>query len=85
MADRKRPSPEVEEYRRRMEEAEETLRAIRQGKVDALVISGEQGEQVFTLKDADRPYRLMIEEMREGAVILRPDGAIIFANSASPR
>ena len=61
----------VDAYRRRMEEAEETLRAIRQGEVDALVVSGEQGDQVFTLKDADRPYRIMIEEMKEEPELTR--------------
>ena len=32
----------------RLEEAEETLRAIRKGEVDALVVSGPQGDQVYT-------------------------------------
>ena len=76
----KRLLQQVEEYRRRMEEAEETLRAIRQGEVDALVVSGEHGEQVFTLKDADRPYRMMIEEMKEGAITMKANGEIIFSN-----
>jgi PAS domain S-box-containing protein len=36
---------EVQELRERLEVAEETLRAITQGEVDALVVSGAQGEQ----------------------------------------
>ena len=37
------------ELQRRLEEAEETLRAIRQGEVDALVIDGPKGEVIYTL------------------------------------
>jgi len=50
-----------EELLLRLEEAEETLRAIRSGEVDALVVSGAQGDQVFTLKDATLPYQVLIE------------------------
>jgi two-component system, chemotaxis family, CheB/CheR fusion protein len=71
---------ELEEVRSRLEEAEETLRAIRQGEVDALVITENRGEKVYTLKSADRPYRLMIEGMRQGAVTLSSDGVILYCN-----
>lgn len=40
---------ELEELRQRLQEAEETLDAIRSGEVDALVVSGPSGEKVFTL------------------------------------
>jgi len=72
---------EVEKLRAKLEEAEETLRAIRSGEVDALVVSGEKGEQVFTLKGAEQPYRILIEEMSEGAVMLDADDSILYCNS----
>ncbi|MFP5221715.1 MAG: ATP-binding protein [Acidobacteriota bacterium] len=65
----------------RMEEAEETLRAIQNGEVDAVIASGPHGEQVFTLKGADHVYRIMVEQMSEAAVTLSTDGVILFANS----
>lgn len=64
----------------RLAEAEETLRAIRSGEVDALLIAGEHGDQVFTLKSADYAYRLLIEEMNEGALTVTRDGLIMYAN-----
>ena len=64
------------ELRARLEEAEETLRAIRAGEVDALVM----GEEVYTLKGAETPYRLLIESMNEGAATLAPDGTILYCN-----
>ncbi|MDX6705435.1 MAG: hypothetical protein QOI48_1281 [Solirubrobacteraceae bacterium] len=65
----------------RLAEAEDTLRAIRHGEVDALVVSdGESGQRVFTLSTADRPYRMFVENMRDGAATLSSGGLILYAN-----
>ena len=72
--------PEVEQLRQRLEEAEETLNAIRTGQVDALVVSGPSGDRVFVLKGAEQPYRVFVETMNEGAVTLLADGTISFSN-----
>src|SRR4051794_27048774 len=69
------------ELQSRLNEAEETLRAIRNGEVDALVAAGPDGDAVYTLKGADEGYRLLIEQMAEGAVTLAADGLILFANN----
>ncbi len=71
---------DVRELRRRLEEAEETLRAIRSGEVDALVVAGDQGEQIFTLEGADHPYRTLIEAMQQGAVTLACNGTVLYCN-----
>ena len=71
---------ELQELTSRMMEAEETLRAIRGGEVDGLVVSTAGGDQVFTLSGADHTYRVMVETMNEGAVTLASDGTILFCN-----
>src|SRR5215467_16261103 len=71
---------EIIELRRRLEEAEETLHAIREGEVDALVVDSPEGEAIYTLTSADYPYRLMIDEMNEGAVSVSPDSFILYSN-----
>jgi len=71
---------ELDETRLRLAEAEETLNAIRSGEADGLVISGPQGPQVFTLEGAQDPYRLLIEQMSEGAMTLSRAGVILYAN-----
>ncbi len=71
---------EVEDLRARLLEAEETLRAIRRGEVDALVVAGTQGDQIFTLRGADHSYRIFLEEMHEGAATLTADGIILYCN-----
>ncbi|MFB3765285.1 MAG: PAS domain S-box protein [Methanotrichaceae archaeon] len=71
---------ENEELRRGLEESQELLRAIKRGEVDALVLSGSEGEQVFTLEGADRAYRILIEAMSDGAVTIDSDGTILYCN-----
>jgi PAS domain S-box-containing protein len=71
---------ELEDLRARLAEAEEALRAIRNGEVDAVVVTGKHGEQVYTLTGADSVYRQLIETMSEGAVTLSPDGVVLYCN-----
>lgn len=71
---------EIDELRLRLEESEETLNAIRSGEVDAIVVSGPQGDQVFTLTGAEQAYRVLIKTMNEGAASLNQEGTIIYCN-----
>jgi PAS domain S-box-containing protein len=66
--------------RARLKTAEETLRAIRSGEVDALMVSGRRGEQVVTLKGSEPAYRLLVEAISEGAAILSRDGVVHYCN-----
>ena len=68
------------ELRLRLEEAQETLRAIQTGAIDALVVQEASGCRVYTLDGADRPYRLLVEQMRQGAATLHTDGTIAYSN-----
>ena len=84
MATKNRPHnelmAEIESLTVRLEEAEDTLRAIGSGEVDAFVVTGPGGEQVFTLKGAEQPYRALVESMNEGAATLDSDGTIFYCN-----
>src|ERR1043166_6178439 len=71
---------ETYDLQRRLDEAEDTLRAIREGEAAALVIDSPAGEVIYTLTSADYPYRLMIDEMNEGAVSVSPDSYILYGN-----
>src|SRR5690242_518426 len=76
-----RVRPPVRALRMRVAELEETLNAIRHGKVDALVVNGEKGDRVFTLQGAEHPYRVLVENMNEGAATVGSDGLVLYANS----
>ncbi len=71
---------EIADLRLRLEEAEETIRAIRSGTVDAFVVEVQNGARVYTLETADRPYRLLVEKMQQGAITLNMDGTIAYCN-----
>ena len=79
------PSEVITELRDRLDEAEETLRAIRSGGVDALVVSGQGGPRIYTLKGADHAYRLLIESMNEGALMLSAGALILYTNQRFAR
>jgi len=75
------PSDGAPDVRARLSEAEETLRAIRNGEVDALVVrDAAPAAQVFTLSSADRPYRIFVENMRDGAATVSGSGIILYSN-----
>lgn len=71
----------IEELRRRLAEAEDTLRAIREGEVDALVIGKTEPEQVFSIGNDTEAFRSFIEVMEPGAAALDERGRVLYANS----
>ncbi len=71
----------MEKLKIRLAEAEETLRAIREGEVDAVVVRGSKGEQIFSLSGSDAIYRLIVETMKEAAFTVASEGTILFSNS----
>lgn len=72
---------ELREIRLQLEEATDTLDAIRSGEVDALIVKTDNGHQLYALKNADQSYRIFIEQMTEGAVTLNREGNILYSNS----
>jgi len=72
---------ELDEVRHQLYEAKETIEAIRTGQIDALVVEGNNGHQLYTLKSADITYRVFIEKMTEGAITLNKEGIVLYCNS----
>jgi PAS domain S-box-containing protein len=72
---------ELEELRRRAEDAEQTCLAIARGEVDAFVVgASEEGKRVLLLAGAYQRYRQLVEQMQQGAVTCGPRGDILYAN-----
>ena len=72
---------EVKALQFRLEEAQAVIEALRTGTVDSVVVPGENGDKIYTLKGADRAYRTLLEGLNEGALTLSPDGTILYCNS----
>src|SRR6202790_3535739 len=73
-------SAQVTDLLARIAELEETLRAIRMGEVDAVLVSGPEGDQVFTLQGAEHPYRLMVETIDECSATLAVVCTVLYVN-----
>ncbi len=72
----------IVELQSRLDEAEETLFAIQNGEIDAIITpQGSDGPKVYTLESADSLYRNLVQEMNEGVATLTTDGTIIYGNS----
>jgi len=72
----------VGELRRRLVEAEDTLRAIRDGEADAVVVRAADEDAIFALSGGEDSYRAIMEAMDIGAVALDPQERLLYANSA---
>jgi PAS domain S-box-containing protein len=70
------------ELQSRLDEAEQTLTAIQNGDIDAIVApNGSDGSKVYTLESADSLYRNLVQEMNEGVATLTYDGIILYSNT----
>jgi PAS domain S-box-containing protein len=56
------------------------VQAIGSGEVDALFIADAAGRRLITLNGADRAYRLLVEDMADGALTITPEGVIAWCN-----
>lgn len=72
---------EIAELRRRLAEAEDTIRAIHQGDVDALVIGDTANAQVFDIGGGADAYHSFMEVMNVGAAAIDENGRILYANA----
>jgi PAS domain S-box-containing protein len=68
---------ELSQLQADLKESQETLEAIRNGEVDAIVVTG---NSIYTLAGAEQPYRIYVEQMQEGAVTVAGDGLILYCN-----
>jgi len=80
---------EIADLRAQMEEANETFRAIRNAEVDALVIEGESGPQVFTLQGLEAKTNRfrgeMLAQVSDAVIAVDGDDRIVYLNAAAER
>jgi two-component system phosphate regulon sensor histidine kinase PhoR len=64
----------------KLNKAEEAAKIIKTEKVDAVVIKNDKQTEIITLGTTDQTYRLFVQQMKEGAVTLNPDGLVLYSN-----
>ncbi len=73
---------EIVKLQSKFDEAQETLNAIQNAEIDAIVTpSGSDGPKVYTLESADYLYRNIVQEMNEGVATLTYNGTIFYSNA----
>jgi PAS domain-containing protein len=71
---------EVIALQTQLEELQGVFEGIRHGGVDAVLV-GEPGyEAIYTLAGAEGPFKLIVENMSQGALTVSPRQVILFAN-----
>ncbi|HET8936583.1 MAG TPA: ATP-binding protein [Polyangiales bacterium] len=63
-----------------LREAQEALEALRAGEVDAVLVDRPKGQQSYTFEGPDKPFRVFVEHMHEGAVTIDPQGLVLYSN-----
>src|SRR5664279_3857413 len=77
------PVPSIEELTRlatQLADLRAAFDAIRGGGVDAIMVGDPNDERLYTLTSADRPYRVIVEEMGEGAATVSERGVLLYVN-----
>jgi signal transduction histidine kinase len=68
------------ELNNRLREAEGIIKEIREGGVDALVVKTDGKTNLYSLETADYTYRLLIENIGEGALSVSEKGLVLYCN-----
>lgn len=71
---------EIEELKAKLAEADQLIQAIKDGEVDAFAIGSDAAPEIYTLQTGDYAYRILIEEIGEGALNATEDGLIVYTN-----
>lgn len=77
------------ELRARLENAEETLRAIRSGEIDALVVETATGPKIFTLQGQDAELNRfrgeILTQISDAVIVVDDDQRVTYLNAAAER
>ncbi|RYZ25050.1 MAG: PAS domain-containing protein, partial [Sphingobacteriales bacterium] len=76
---------ELSKVRQELQMSEDIIDAIRTGSIDALAMQEEGETRIYTLEGAEQTYRVLVENMSEGAITLNHQGLILYSNSQFAR
>ena len=71
----------IEELESRLSESEQLIDAIKAGEVDAFAFNKNNNHEIYTLHSGDYAYRILVENINEGALNLSEDGLIVYTNT----
>jgi two-component system, cell cycle sensor histidine kinase and response regulator CckA len=77
---KKKQMNDIDSVRRRLEEAEATLSAIRRGQVDAVVVSGADGDEVRAIQSMGGLADFVFNQVQQAIYIVDEEGRVLRAN-----
>lgn len=81
LAENERLLKESEKLLKKLRADKEYRDSLKELKVDALVVKDESGLKIYTEETSDKTYRILIENMHEGAVTVNKNGTVLYCNS----
>jgi PAS domain S-box-containing protein len=66
--------------REQLTDLQAAVAAIRGGGVDGIMLGDPNNPKLYTLTSADRPYRVIVDEMGEGAATVSERGVLLYVN-----
>jgi len=81
LAEIEKLTEEKKDLQRQLREARQSIDAINQGNIDALVVADKKDIKIYTEETADKIYRILIENIHEGVVTLSESETILYCNS----
>ncbi|HLX93216.1 MAG TPA: HAMP domain-containing sensor histidine kinase [Puia sp.] len=72
----------INELETKLDESNEIIESIRRGEVDAFIVQNNGTNEIYTLRSADKAFRLFIEKMNQGAVTIGDNGIVLYANTS---
>jgi PAS domain S-box-containing protein len=76
---------QIAELKIQLSEANSVIEAIKEGAVDALIVSKNGKSEVYSVESADYTYRILIEKFGEGALTMSEKGLILYCNESFAR
>ncbi|TDO82975.1 PAS domain S-box-containing protein [Flavobacterium chryseum] len=71
---------EIDLLKEQLYESNSIVDAIKQGDVDALVVTTKGTPQLYSLETADYTFRLLIEKFGQGALSISRNGLVLYCN-----
>ena len=68
------------ELRKQLLSAIQSIDAIKAENIDTLVVANKQALKIYTTLSADNTYRILVEKMPAGAVMVNKAGSILYCN-----
>ncbi len=70
---------EIKEIVKKLNEGEKQI-SFKNNDIDAMLVGKDEDVKILTRESADQIYRVFVEKMSQGAIIIHTDGTVLYSN-----